>query len=120
MPSGAAGYDPVVGLLSAAVLLALLALTMRRLNRSLRTFLPRPAARDRDDAAGDYGLLVTVATVPTRDDAEMLREVLAANGIRATVATAPPDDAGRAGRAPLRVLVFPDDAARARDLVASR
>jgi hypothetical protein len=118
MPSGAAGYDPVVGLLSAAVLLALMAFTMRRLNRSLRTFLPRPSARARQEAAaGDYGLLVAVATVPTRDDAEMLRDVLAANGIRATVAPAPPDESGRAG---LRVLVFPDDAARARDLVASR
>ena len=118
MPSGATGYDPVVGLLSAAVLLALMAFTMRRLNRSLRTFLPRPTSRVRQEApVADYGLLVAVAAVPTKDDAEMLREVLAANGIRATVAAAPPDDAGRPS---LRVLVFPDDAARARDLVASR
>jgi hypothetical protein len=117
MRSGATGYDPVVGLLSAAVLLALLAFTMRRLNRSLRTFLPRPGARPRDERSDDYGLLVAVATVPTRDDAEMLREVLAANGIRATVAPSPPGDSGRPS---LRVLVFPDDAARARDLVASR
>jgi hydroxypyruvate isomerase len=117
MPSQASGYDPVVGLLSAAVLLALLAMTMRRLNRSLRVFMPRPRPRDRADVADDYGLLVPVATVPTRDDADMLREVLAANGIRATIAGAPPDGTGRAA---LRVLVFPDDAARARDLVASR
>jgi hypothetical protein len=116
VPSGAAGYDPVVGLLSAAVLLALFAMTMRRLNRSMKVFMPRPRPRTRE-TAGDYGLLVAVATVTTRDDADMLREVLAANGIRATVAPADPEGSGRAA---LRVLVFPDDAARARDLVASR
>lgn len=108
----AAGYDPVVGVLSAVLLAALLAMTTRRLTRSLRVFLPgaRPPA-----GTTDYGLLVAVATVPTRDDADMLREVLAGHGIRATVAPARPG-----APTPVHVLVFPVDAARARDVVATR
>lgn len=61
---------------------------------------------------GDYGLLVPVATVRTRDDAELLRTVLQEAGIRGTVA---------AGELPgeLVVLVFRADAPRARTLVSS-
>lgn len=61
---------------------------------------------------GDYGLLVPVATVRTRDDAALLREVLANAGIRGTVAdgTVPGE---------LAVLVFRADAERARSLVSS-
>jgi len=61
---------------------------------------------------GDYGLLVPVATVRTRDDAALLREVLADAGIRGTVAdgTVPGE---------LAVLVFRADAERARSLVSS-
>ena len=58
----------------------------------------------------DYGLLVPIATVKTRADAEMLRGVLTAAGIRCTVAA----DATGAD-----VLVFRSDALRARDLVSS-
>ena len=57
--------------------------------------------------AGDYGLLVTVATVRTRDDAEMLREVLQEAGVRAGISN------------DLEVLVFSKDLERARSLVAS-
>jgi hypothetical protein len=53
---------------------------------------------------------VPIATVRTRDDAEMLRGVLAGAGIRCTVAA----DATGAD-----VLVFRADALRARDLVSS-
>jgi hypothetical protein len=60
--------------------------------------------------AGDFGLLVPVASVPTRDDAEALRKVLATAGIRCTVAA---DGDG------VDVLVFRQDALRARDLVSS-
>ena len=60
--------------------------------------------------AGDYGLLVPVATVRTREDAELLRGVLRDAGIRGTVADAADG---------LVVLVFRADALRARDLVAS-
>ena len=59
---------------------------------------------------GDYGLLVPIASVRTRDDAEMLRTVLATAGIRCTITT----DADGAD-----VLVFRQDALRARDLVSS-
>lgn len=54
----------------------------------------------------DHGLLVPVASVRTRDDAEMLRGVLREAGIRSTLAGSD-------------VLVFPADAPRARDLVSS-
>ena len=60
--------------------------------------------------SADYGLLVPIATVKTRDDAEMLRGVLRGAGIRCTVAA----DATGAD-----VLVFRADALRARDLVSS-
>ena len=58
-------------------------------------------------SAGDYGLLVTVATVRTRDDAEMLREVLHEAGVRAGISN------------DLEVLVFSKDLERARSLVSS-
>jgi hypothetical protein len=62
-------------------------------------------------AHGDFGLLVPVATVRTRDDAEMLRDVLIAAGVRA----------GISGEADiLEVMVFSKDLARARGLVSSR
>jgi hypothetical protein len=53
----------------------------------------------------DYGLLVPVAASPTAADAEMLRDVLVAEGIRASVG---------AGH---EVLVFAEDLDRARALV---
>lgn len=62
-------------------------------------------------AAGDYGLLVPVATARTRADADMLRDVLRESGVRAGVS----DDAGQH-----QVLVFQKDLARARALVAAR
>ena len=59
--------------------------------------------------AGDFGLLVPVATVRTPEDADLLRGVLRDAGIRGTLAAAP--EGG------LSVLVFRADALRARDLV---
>lgn len=59
---------------------------------------------------GDFGLLVPVATVRTMADAQMLRDLLHDAGIRGTVT----DAAGG-----FAVLVFQDDAARARGLVRS-
>jgi hypothetical protein len=70
-------------------------------------------------ARGDYGLLVPVAQVRTRDDAEMLRTVLQDAGIRCTLGEAA-DDGPEAERPGLAVLVFRTDADRARDLVSSR
>ncbi|MCU1691906.1 MAG: hypothetical protein JWM64_997 [Frankiales bacterium] len=62
-------------------------------------------------SSGDFGLLVPVATVRTPEDAELLRGVLRDAGIRGTVAATPGGG--------LSVLVFRDDALRARDLVSS-
>ena len=74
----------------------------------------RRAARRAQSApptrSADYGLLVPIASVRTREDAEMLRGVLVGAGIRCTVAA----DATGAD-----VLVFRADALRARDLVSS-
>lgn len=64
------------------------------------------SARRTEQAIGDFGLLVPVATVRTRDDAEMLKGVLADAGIRA----------GISGE--YDVLVFSADLDRARGLVA--
>jgi hypothetical protein len=61
-------------------------------------------------APADFGLLEPVTVVRTRDDAEMLREVLQSAGIRGTVTAV---EAGFA------VLVFAADAGAARDLVRS-
>jgi hypothetical protein len=69
----------------------------------------RPAATG-PVAKGDYGLLEPITVVRTLDDATMLRSVLRDAGIRGTVADAPGGFA---------VLVFRDDASRARDLVRS-
>ena len=81
------------------------------------TFSPGSRARraPRAQAPGprDYGLLVPVAVVRTDDDAELLRGVLVAAGIRGTVAEGP-------GAGDRQVLVFRADADRARSLVASQ
>jgi hypothetical protein len=69
----------------------------RRLDRALST-------------RRDLGLLVPVASVRTREDAEMLRAVLHESGVRASISE---DDLE------LQVLVFAKDFERARQLVAS-
>lgn len=70
--------------------------------------------------ADGYGLLVPVATVRTDEDAHLLRAHLVDHGIRGTVA-AVPRGPGEPGAPPaLAVLVFPDDLARARELLAAR
>ena len=71
-----------------------------------RTAPAEPAPKVR----ADYGLLEPISVVRTRDDAEMLREVLRGAGIRGSVTET---DGAYA------VLVFSRDAAAARDLVRS-
>ncbi|MDQ6648525.1 MAG: hypothetical protein M3Z02_00155 [Actinomycetota bacterium] len=71
----------------------------------------QPTGEERPADAIDYGLLVPVSTVRSAQDAELLRAVLAAEGIRATLAPF--------GAAKSQVLVFRDQAARARRLVGS-
>lgn len=69
----------------------------------------RPAPPRRPDSE-DLGLLVPVAAVRTRDDADMLHELLTEAGIRAGVSE---------GVDGVRVLVFGKDLERARQLVSA-
>ena len=107
-------YSFLVGPLVAAGALGVIILICRWVfsttHRDDRTARRLAKARSR----GDYGLLVPVARVRTRDDAEMLRAVLQDAGIRCTLGEAAGADPG------LAVLVFRADAERARDLVSSR
>lgn len=93
--------------LLALVALAVLALLLRW------TFARGTSLVERRSAQGaetDYGVLVPVAAPATFVEAEMLRARLVDAGLRATLA--PTTDGPR-------VLVFPRDAAAARNLLAS-
>jgi hypothetical protein len=107
-------YSFLIGPLVAAAALGVIILICRWVfsttHRDDRTARRLEKAR----ARGDYGLLVPVAEVRTRDDAEMLRTVLQDAGIRCTLGEAAGDAPG------LALLVFRADADRARDLVSSR
>lgn len=99
---------PVVAFLTVGVLIGL----------SRWTFgAPRPTSSRRwIGGRTDYGLLVRVATVGRRDDAETMRDMLASAGIRATLAPAEPTtDRPRGG---FHLLVFPDAEVRARNVLA--
>lgn len=106
-------YSFLVGPLVACAALVVIILICRWVfstsHRDART-ARRTAVVAAASRGGDYGLLVPVASVRTRDDAEMLRVLLRDAGIRCTVAA---DDDGA------EVLVFRADALRARDLVSS-
>ncbi len=107
-------YSFLVGPLVAAGALAVIILICQWVfsttHRDDRTARRLAKAR----ARGDYGLLVPITQVRTRDDAEMLRAVLQDAGIRCTLGEAADDSPE------LAVLVFRGDAERARDLVSSR
>ncbi len=83
--------------------------------------------RERAWAHRDFGLLVPVATVGRRGDAEELCRLLGGHGIRATSTEAPPGpvrvsargDVERPGGGGHHVLVFERDAGRARRLVST-
>lgn len=99
---------PAMALVALAVIVLLCRWVFSTSTRDHRTARRLAAAR----ARGDFGLLLPVATVRTRDDADLLREVLGAAGIRCTVAAGSADGE-------LAVLVFRADALRARELVVS-
>ena len=104
MPIGAdGGLHHLVGPVIAFVVLALLALFMRWAFGTGSGHVQPPAADD--------GLLTRVATLSRREAALALRAVLSDAGIRSTVRFP------AAHRA--EVLVFPEDAERARMLAAS-
>jgi hypothetical protein len=103
-------YHFLLGPLVAAVALGLIVLMCRWVFSTSSRDQRVAQQRARAQAAGDYGLLVPVAVVRTQEDADLLREVLRAAGIRGTVA------ASTGGG--LAVLVFAADAARASSLVS--
>ena len=104
MPIQAGSLNYAVGPLVAVAVMVLLALFMRWAFGTGYGH-ERPAARD------DEGLLTLVATLSRRESAVALRAVLSDAGIRSTVRF---PAAHRAD-----VLVFPEDADRARALAAS-
>jgi hypothetical protein len=71
---------------------------------------PERRRRPRPPSADD-GLLTRVATMPSRESALALRAVLSDAGIRSTIRFPEPPRA--------EVLVFPEDAARARGLAST-
>ena len=108
MPIGAgSSLHYLVGPVIAFAVLALLALFMRwAFGTGYGQDKGRRAAPPADD-----GLLTTVATLSRRESALALRAVLSDAGIRSTVRCPAPHRAD--------VLVFPEDADRARFLAAT-
>jgi hypothetical protein len=97
-------YGPIVALGVIAVLTLLLRWAFSR-GQSVVAAPVRPGPPD------DYGLLAPVATPPTYAEGEILRLRLEDAGVRATLAAT--NDGPR-------VMVWPADADRARDLLAQR
>lgn len=107
------GYHYLVGPLAALAAVGVLIL----LSRWAFGSGSRPPVRLRDIGTPDYGLLTPVATVRSREDADMLRQLLVDAGIRATVVgAAPTPDRADGG---FSLLVFPSAAAEARSLLAT-
>jgi hypothetical protein len=107
MPIGAgSSLHYLVGPVIAFVVLALIAMFMRW---AFGTGYGRGAAPA--PAPADDGLLVLVATLARRESALALRAVLSDAGIRSTIRCPAPHRAD--------VLVFPEDAERARALAVS-
>jgi hypothetical protein len=100
-----AGGQWAVAPLVIVVVLVLLGLFMRW------AFGSDSSSRARRRPPGGDGLLTLVATVSSRETALALRAVLSDAGIRSTVRHPSPHR--------VEVLVFPEDAARARALAAS-
>ncbi|WP_029432793.1 hypothetical protein [Blastococcus sp. URHD0036] len=98
------GVHYAVGPVVAFAVLALLALF-------LRWAFGTGDSRRRPATPSDDGLLLRVATASSRESALALRAVLSDAGIRSTVRVPAPHRA--------EVLVFPEDAERARALAAT-
>ncbi len=101
MPVQPGSLSYVVGPAVAIVVMLLLALFMRWAFGSRKTAAP----------PGADGLLTRVATLARRESAQQFRALLSDAGIRSTLRIA--------GAHRAEVLVFPEDAARARELAAS-
>lgn len=107
-------YSFLVGPLMAAVALGVIILLCRWVFSTSTRDARSAAEAQRARSRGDYGLLVPIATVRTRDDGEMLRGLLHDAHIRCTVT-----ESGSEPERAWTVLVFREDALRARDLVSS-
>jgi hypothetical protein len=106
-------FEPTIALVAVAVLSIACRWTFApvRGQRHRTGRLPRPASRD-------FGLLVQVATLRTRDDAEDVLGALRGRGIRSTVAPATGAPDGPDEPADWQVLVFAADARAAQDALA--
>ena len=104
MPIDAGSLHYAVGPAIAMAMLAVLAVFLRW---AFASSTPKPAKR----VAAEDGLLTRVATLTRRDSALALRAVLSDAGIRSTVRFPAPHRAD--------VLVFPEDADRARSLAGT-
>jgi hypothetical protein len=103
--SGWGSYSFAYGPLVAFGVLGVLALVLRWSAKPGGSLIER---RVRPSTPDDYGMLIAVAMPRTYADGEMQRLALADQGIRATLATT--NDGPR-------VMVFPDDEARARQIL---
>ncbi|WP_104431281.1 DUF2007 domain-containing protein [Kineococcus xinjiangensis] len=103
MPWG--GYHYLFGPVVALAVVAVLALLLRWGFSSGSSLVQRRPSRGRE---GEYGLLEVVAAPPGPAEAEVLRGRLEDAGIRATLV--PTTDGPR-------LMVFPEDAPRARQLL---
>lgn len=98
----------LVGPLIAFAAVGLLVLILRWAFAGGKSVVARPAQQGRVD---EYGLLVSVAAPPNYIEAEMVRRALEEAGIKATLAQT---------LAGPRLMVFPEDEARARRVVDQR
>ena len=106
MPIEAGSLHYAVGPVIVFVVLVLMGLFMRW------AFGSGGSSRRRTrPAAGDEGLLTKVATLSSRQTALSLRAVLSDAGIRSTLRSTTPNRT--------TILVFPEDAPRARELAAT-
>lgn len=94
-------FGPLVAAAAIGLLILILRWSHRR-GTSVVAAPPRPGGQD------EYGLLVPIAAPPTYVEGEVIRRTLEENGVRANLA--------RTLEGP-RVMVWPDDADRARSLL---
>ena len=100
-------YHSLIGLVTAFAVVAVLALLLRWAFSSGHSLVER---RPEQGVATEYGLLEAVSAPATFVEAEVQRLTLEGAGIRVTLA---PTTEGP------RLMVFPEDAARARALLAT-
>ena len=99
---------PIVALAALALIVLLCRWVFSTTTRDKRAASRAVAA----SSAGDYGLLVPIATTDSQERAQQMRAALRAAGIRATVT--PGATAGA-----VVVMVFRDDESRARNVLTS-